>query len=87
MKPETSPVDSSITYVDDILVMHHDAMTPLQQINFFFNMKTESLDDPDNQENTAYSGRKWPRRDATPFMKYYLPELYISEELFPEEAN
>ena len=35
-----------LTYVADILVMHHDAMTPLNAINHFFKMKPESMGDP-----------------------------------------
>ena len=36
-----------LTYANDILVMHHDAITPLDHINHFFNMKPESMEDPD----------------------------------------
>ena len=128
MKPETHPVGGFIyysyvlTYVDDILVMHHDAMTPFNQINHFFKMNPESMGNPDiylgvklrkctmnngvecwyllaskyvqeavrnvkNQWSTAYPGIKWPRHADTPFMKYYLPELEISEDFNTEEAN
>ena len=53
MKPSTRPADGVryysyvLTYVDNILVMHHDAMTTLDQINHFFNMNPDSMGDPD----------------------------------------
>ena len=34
-------------YVDDILVMHHDAMALLNTINHSLKMKPESMGDPD----------------------------------------
>jgi hypothetical protein len=37
-----------LLYVDDTLVIHHhDAMSVLQRIDYYFNMKPESLGDPD----------------------------------------
>ena len=35
-----------LTYMDNILVMHYDAMTPLNAINYYFKMKPESMGDP-----------------------------------------
>ena len=40
-----------------------------------------------NQWNVAYPGQKWPKRAATPFVKDYVPELDVSEELGATEAN
>ena len=36
-----------LIYVDDILVIHHDAKKVLAQIDYFFHMKPESMGDPD----------------------------------------
>ncbi len=36
-----------LVYVDDILVIHHDAKKILSQIDYFFRMKPESMGDPD----------------------------------------
>ena len=36
-----------LIYVDDILVIHHDAKMVLGQIDYFFHMKPESMGDPD----------------------------------------
>ena len=128
MKPAVPPGDGFryypyvLTYVDEILVMHNDAMTTLNQTNHFFKMNPESMGDLDIylggklrlfmmnngverwsllsskcmqeavrngkiQWNVTYPGIKLPQRAATPFVKDYLPELNISEELNPEKAN
>ena len=47
----------------------------------------EAVRNVKNEWLASYSGRKWPRRAVTPFVKDYLPKLDISEELNPEEAN
>jgi hypothetical protein len=36
-----------LVFVDDILVIHHDAKKILSQIDYFFRMKPESMGDPD----------------------------------------
>jgi hypothetical protein len=36
-----------LVYVDDILVIHHDAKKILSQIDYFFRMKPKSMGDPD----------------------------------------
>jgi hypothetical protein len=36
-----------LIYVDDILVIHHDAMKILKKIDWYFKMKPESMGDPD----------------------------------------
>jgi Reverse transcriptase (RNA-dependent DNA polymerase) len=51
-KPETKPDGMAyyayvLIYVDDILVIHYDAMTALLEINKFFTIKKESMGDPD----------------------------------------
>ena len=42
-----------LLYVDDILAIHHDAMSVLNEIHLFFHIKPESKGDP-----TAYLGAK-----------------------------
>ena len=53
MKEVVRPIDGFryysyiLTYVDDILVMHHDKTMPLNAINIYLKMKPESMGDPD----------------------------------------
>ena len=53
MKPEILPADGFkyyacvLMYVDDILVVHHQAENALKEIDHFFKMKPGSIDDPD----------------------------------------
>jgi len=53
MKPEIDPADGYkywsyvLIYVDDILVIHHDAMVPLKRIGKYFLLKPDSVGDPD----------------------------------------
>ena len=52
IKAQTKPDGSQyyayvLIYVDDILVMHHDAKRVMAQIDYFFHMKPESMGDPD----------------------------------------
>ena len=53
MKAETRPSDGhmyyayALLYVDDILLVHHDAMTALMAIDKYFKMKEGSMGDPD----------------------------------------
>ena len=53
MKPEVRPDDGFkyyayiLLYVDDALVIHHDGMKILEQIDYYFRMKPESMGDPD----------------------------------------
>ena len=53
IKPETRPDDNVryysyiLCYVDDILCIHHDAMTVLGRINKYLPLKSESVGDPD----------------------------------------
>ena len=53
MKAETRPSDGhmyyayALLYVDDILLVHHDAMTALMAIDEYFKMKEGSMGDPD----------------------------------------
>ena len=66
MKPEVDPDDGHeywsyvLIYVDDILVIHHDAMEPLARIGKFFLLKPDSVGDPD-----MYLGAKL-RHNVTP---------------------
>ena len=51
MKPEINPDgDESysyiLCYVDDVLVVHHDAMTTLMKIDKYFKLKPSSIGDP-----------------------------------------
>jgi hypothetical protein len=53
LKPETRPVDGHkyyaycLLYVDDILVVHHDAVRSLNEIDHFFKTKDGSFGDPE----------------------------------------
>ena len=53
MKAETRPSDGhmyyayALLYVDDIFLVHHDAMTALMAIDEYFKMKEGSMGDPD----------------------------------------
>ena len=52
MKPETDPdgykyYSYILCYVDDVLVVHHDAMTTLMKIDKYFKLKPSSIGDPD----------------------------------------
>ena len=51
--PEVKPEDShkyyayTLLYVDDILLIHHDAESCLKDIDNYFKMKADSIGDPD----------------------------------------
>ena len=51
--PMTRPDDGfeyyayALLYVDDILMIHHDAMSALKQIDKAFTLKPDSVGDPD----------------------------------------
>ena len=53
MKAEIQPEDGhkyyayALLYIDDILVVHHDATSCLRQIDKYFKMKPGSIGDPD----------------------------------------
>ena len=52
MKPEIDPdgykyYSYIICYVDDVLVVHHDAMTTTMKIDKYFKLKPSSIGDPD----------------------------------------
>jgi hypothetical protein len=53
MKPEVDPDGNFeyysyiLCYVDDVLVIHHDAMTQLMKIDKYFKLKETSIGDPD----------------------------------------
>jgi hypothetical protein len=53
LKAETRPDDGSryysyiLCYVDDILVIHHDSLSVLNQINEYMPLKPTSVGDPD----------------------------------------
>ena len=53
MKAEVRPSDGHkyyayvLLYVDDILSLHHDAMTQIKSIDKYFHVKPESMGDPD----------------------------------------
>ena len=52
IKPETDPDRDKyysyiLCYVDDVLVVHHDAMTTLMKIDKYFKLKPSSIGDPD----------------------------------------
>ena len=51
MKPEIDPDRENcysyiLCYVDDMLVVHHDAMTTLMKIDKYFKLKPSSIGDP-----------------------------------------
>ena len=51
MKPEIDPEGDEycsyiLCYVDDVLVVHHDAMTTLMKIEKYFKLKPSSIGDP-----------------------------------------
>jgi hypothetical protein len=68
-KPMVRPDDGfkyyayMLCYVDNILSVHHDAMTALKELDYYFKMKPGSIGDPD-----IYLGGKLretvPRRGA-----------------------
>ena len=52
MKPETDPDREKyyryiLCYVDDVLVVHHDAMTTFMKIDKYFKLEPSSIGDPD----------------------------------------
>ena len=53
LKPEVRPDDGHkyyaycLLYVDDILVVHHDGVKALKEIDHFFKMKPDSIGDPE----------------------------------------
>ena len=52
MKPDTDPDGDKyysyiLCYVDDVLVLHHGAMTTLMKIDKYFKLKPSSIGDPD----------------------------------------
>jgi hypothetical protein len=53
MKEELRPDDNFkyysyiLVYVDDILVVHHDAMSVLERLNDYLPLKPSSVGDPD----------------------------------------
>ena len=52
MKPETDPdgdkyYSNILCYVNDVLVVNHDAMTTLMKIDKYFELKPSSIGDPD----------------------------------------
>jgi hypothetical protein len=66
MKAELRPDDNFkyysyiLVYVDDILVIHHDAMSVLAKINSYLSLKPSSVGDPD-----IYLGAKLHRTKLT----------------------
>jgi len=77
MKRETNAEGLSyysyvLCYVDDIMVIHHDAMPVLMKIDKYFKLKPSSIGDPD-----IYLGG----------LLNYEPELDTSDECDPEEAS
>jgi Reverse transcriptase (RNA-dependent DNA polymerase) len=94
-KPETKPNGMEyyayvLIYVDDILVIHHDAMAALLEINKFFTIKKESMGDPD-----IYLGCKLRKYTLPNGQEAWLqsPSKYIEEvvrkagEYFEQEYN
>ena len=53
MKAMTRPDDGfkyyayALLYVDDVLIVHHDGMAALKEIDYYFHMKESSMGDPD----------------------------------------
>ena len=53
MKPKIDPETKHhyyayiLYYVDDVLIVDHDAMSVLNNINKYFKLKPESIGDPD----------------------------------------
>ena len=53
MKPEIDPEGDKyyryiLCYLDDVLVVHNDAMTTLMEIDKYFKLKPSSIGDPDS---------------------------------------
>ena len=65
-----------LCYVDDILVVHHDAMPIMKKINKFFLLKPDSVGDPN-----MYIGAKM-KYHKTPNRRWYCkmsPSKYVCE--------
>ena len=82
--PMTRPDDGfeyyayALLYVDDFLMIHHDAMSALKQIDKAFTLKPDSVGDPD-----IYLGAKFRRhRLKNGVMAYSLsPSKYVQENV------
>ena len=68
----------ALLYMDDILMIHHDAMSALKQIDKAFTLKPDSVGDPD-----IYLGAKFRRhRLKNGVMAYSLsPSKYVQENV------
>ena len=82
--PMTRPDDGfeyyayALLYVDDILMIHHDAMNALKQINKAFTLKPDSVGDPD-----IYLGAKFQTTKLKNGVIAYTlsPSKYVQENV------
>ena len=81
MKPEISPDGDEyysyiLWYVDDVLVVHHDAMTTLMNIDKYFKLKPSSIGGPD-----TYLGAKlkYTRAENGVWCWTLSPSKYVQE--------
>ena len=81
MKPETDSDGDKyysyiLCYVDDVLVVHHHAMTTLMKIDKYFKLKPSSIGDPD-----IYLGAKlkYIRAENGVWCWTLIPSKYIQE--------
>ena len=64
MKPDIDPDGDKyysyiLFYVDDVLVVHHNAMTTLMNIDKYFKLKPSSIGDPDIYLGAKLSTLAW----------------------------
>ena len=81
MKPEIDPAGDKysgyiLCYVDDVLVVHHDAMTTLMKIDEYFKLKPSSIGEPD-----IYLGAKlkYTRVPNGVWCWTLTPSMYVQE--------
>ena len=74
----------ALIYVDDILVIHHDGMKALKDINYYFTMKPSSMGDPD-----LYLGCKLRKRIMPNGVEAWTqsPSKYIREAVRNAKAH
>ena len=66
-----------LIYVDDILVIHHDAKRVLAQIDYYFHMKPESMGDPDIYLGCKLRLHMLPEHNVQAWLQS--PSKYIQE--------
>lgn len=104
IRPETRPDDGEpyysyiLGYVDDLLVIHHNAMSVLRQVNHYFQCKPDSMGDPDiylggklrtvtldnGVHAWALSSSKYVQEAVRNAKEYF--RRYYSEDAWPKRA-